>query len=66
MEADEKANGGVIQQGFRRKDVLTENLVKESPTLSRLGRITLMVWAVRPKWKVGCSCSCLHAVQLHR
>ena len=42
----------MILQGFRHKDVLTENLVKESPTLSRLGRITLMVWAVHRRWKL--------------
>ena len=50
-----KPNARVILQGFRHKDVLTENLQRESPTLSRRGRITLMVWAVHRKWKVWCA-----------
>eukprot|EP00913_Durusdinium_trenchii_P017657 g16596.t1 len=50
-----KANARVILQGFRHKDVLSENLVKESPTLSRFGRITLMVWAVHRRWKLWCA-----------
>ena len=50
-----KANARVILQGFRHKDVLTENLIKESPTLSRFGRITLMVWAVRRQGKLWCA-----------
>ena len=50
-----KANARVILQGFRHKDVLNENLVKESPTLSRLGRITIMVWAAHRSWKLWCA-----------
>ena len=50
-----KANARVILQGFRHKDVLNENLVKESPTLSRLGRITIMVWATHRSWKLWCA-----------
>ena len=50
-----KPNARVILQGFKHKDVLTENLQRESPTLSRHGRITLMVWAVHRKWKLWCA-----------
>ena len=49
------ANARVILQGFRHIDVLSENLVRESPTLSRLGRMTILVWAVHRGWKVWCA-----------
>ena len=50
-----KPNARVILQGFRHKEVLHENLQRESPTLSHLGCITLMVWAVHRRWKIWCA-----------
>ena len=49
------ANARVILQGFRHIDVLSENLVRESPTLSRLGRMMVMVWATHRSWKLWCA-----------
>ena len=49
------ANARVILQGFRHIDVLSENLVRESPTLSRLGRMMIMVWATHRSWKLWCA-----------
>ena len=47
-----KANARVIIQGFKHKDVLSEELVRESPTLSSVGRMVVFVWAVHKCWKV--------------
>ena len=47
-----EANARVIIQGFRHKDVLTEELDRESPTLSRVGKMLLLQWAVQMKWKL--------------
>ena len=49
------SNARVIIQGFRHVDVVRENLVRESPTLSRLGRMMVMVWAVHRGWKLWCA-----------
>ena len=46
------ANARVIIQGFRRKDVLNEELDRESPTLSRTGRMLILQWACQLGWKV--------------
>ena len=46
------ANARVIIQGFRHKDVLTEELDRESPTLSRTGRMLILIWACQFSWKV--------------
>lgn len=46
------ANARVILQGFRHKDVLTEELDGESPTLSRTGRMLILIWACQLGWKV--------------
>ena len=50
-----KANARVIIQGFKHRDVLNENLLKESPTLSRLGRMLVMIWAVHRRWRIWCA-----------
>ena len=50
-----KANARVIIEGFKHCDVLNENLQKESPTLSRLGRMLVMIWAVHRQWKIWCA-----------
>ena len=47
-----KANARVIIQGFRHKDVISEALVKESPTLSRLGRMAVLIWATHREWSL--------------
>ena len=46
------ANARVIVQGFRHKDVLENDLDKESPTLSRVGRMLTLQWACQNQWKV--------------
>ena len=50
-----KTNARVIVQGFKHYDVLNENLQKESPTLSRLGRMLVMIWAMHRQWKIWCA-----------
>ena len=46
------ANARVIIQGFRHKDVLNEELDRESPTLSRTGRMLILQWACQLGWKI--------------
>ena len=46
------ANARVIIQGFRHKDVLENDLEKESPTLSRVGKMLTLQWACQNQWKV--------------
>ena len=59
-----RANARVSIQGFRHTDVVTEALLKEPPTLSRTGRMLIMVWAVRHKWSLWRQLSAFHKVQL--
>ena len=47
-----EANARVIIRGFRHKDVLTEELDRESPTWSRTGRMLLLQWAVQMRWEL--------------
>ena len=54
-DGNHKANARVIIQGFKHRDVLNENLLKESPTLSRMGRMVIMTWAVHRRWKLWCA-----------
>ena len=49
------AHARVIIQGFKHRDVLNENLLKESPTLSRMGRMVIMTWGVHRRWKLWCA-----------
>eukprot|EP00435_Cladocopium_sp_Y103_P051424 s692_g16.t1 len=46
------ANARVILQGFRHRDVLTQELATEAPTLSRIGRHLIYVYAVHKGWKM--------------
>ena len=54
-DGNHKANARVIIQGFKHRDVLNENLLKESPTLSRMGRMVIMTWGVHRRWKLWCA-----------
>ena len=47
-----QANARVIIQGFKHKDVLNEELERESPTLSMLGRHSVYVMATHKRWKL--------------
>lgn len=46
------AHARVIIQGFRHKDILTEELDRELPTLSRTGCMLILIWACQLGWKV--------------
>ncbi|CAK0816650.1 unnamed protein product [Prorocentrum cordatum] len=46
------ANARVLYQGFKHRDVAEGQLDKEAPTLSRLGRHTVMLWASLRKWRL--------------
>ncbi|CAK0856800.1 unnamed protein product [Prorocentrum cordatum] len=46
------ANARVLYQGFKHRDVAESQLDKEAPTLSRLGRHTVMLWASLRKWRL--------------
>ena len=46
------ANCRVIIQGFRHRDVLESELEKESPTLSRVGRMLIMQWTCQLQMKL--------------
>ena len=46
------ANCRVIIQGFRHRDVLESELEKESPTLSRIGRMLIMQWTCQLQFKL--------------
>ena len=46
------ANARVILQGFRHNDVLTKELEKESPTLSRVGRMSILNMLTHKQWKL--------------
>ncbi|CAK0862702.1 unnamed protein product [Prorocentrum cordatum] len=46
------ANARVLYQGFKHRDVAEGQLDKEAPTLSRLGRHTVMLWAALRKWRL--------------
>ena len=41
----------MILQGFKHKDVVTGEVIKESPTLSRLGRFTIFLILTMNNWK---------------
>ena len=47
-----QAYARVIIQGFKHKDVLNEELERESPTLSMLGRHSVYVMATHKRWKL--------------
>ncbi|CAK0872984.1 unnamed protein product, partial [Prorocentrum cordatum] len=46
------ANARVLYQRFKHRDVAEGQLDKEAPTLSRLGRHTVMLWASLRKWRL--------------
>ncbi|CAK0898302.1 unnamed protein product, partial [Prorocentrum cordatum] len=46
------ANARVLYQGIKHRDVAESQLDKEAPTLSRLGRHTVMLWASLRKWRL--------------
>lgn len=46
------ANARVILQGFRHKDVLTQQLETESPTLSRIGKHLIYLYLTQKGWKI--------------
>ncbi|CAK0823245.1 unnamed protein product [Prorocentrum cordatum] len=46
------ANARVLYQGFKHRDVAEGQLDKEVPTLTRLGRHTVMLWASLRKWRL--------------
>ncbi|CAK0890715.1 unnamed protein product, partial [Prorocentrum cordatum] len=46
------ANARVLYQGFKHRDVTEGQLDKGAPTLSRLGRHTVMLWAALRKWRL--------------
>ena len=46
------ANARVILQGFRHKDVLTQELETESPTLSRIGKHLIYLYITQKGWKI--------------
>ncbi|CAK0791255.1 unnamed protein product [Prorocentrum cordatum] len=46
------ANARVLYQGFKHRDVAEGQLDKEAPTLSRLGRHTVLLWAALRKWRL--------------
>ena len=48
----EKANARVIIQGFKHRDVLEQCLEKDSPTLSRTGRMLIYTLVVHKRWKL--------------
>jgi chemotaxis protein histidine kinase CheA len=46
------ANARVILQGFRHSDVLNKELETESPTLSRVGRMSIMSMVIHKQWRL--------------
>ena len=46
------ANARVILQGFKHRDVLTQEIETEAPTLSRIGKHLIYIFAVHHEWKI--------------
>ena len=46
------ANARVILQGFKHKDVLTQEIETEAPTLSRIGKHLIYIFALQRRWKL--------------
>jgi hypothetical protein len=46
------ANARVILQGFKHRDVLTQEIEKEAPTLSRIGKHLIYLFALQRRWKI--------------
>ena len=49
-DGKKKANARVILQGFKHRDVLSGEIAKESPTLSRLGRMVIFMISAMKHW----------------
>ena len=46
------AKARVILQGFKHRDVLTQEIEKEAPTLSRIGKHLIYLFALQRRWKL--------------
>ena len=49
-DGKKKANARVILQGFKHRDVLSGEIAKESPTLTRLGRMVIFMISAMKHW----------------
>ena len=49
-DGKKKANARVILQGFKHRDVLSGEIAKESPTLTRLGRMVIFMMSAMKHW----------------